>query len=142
MPQRLKSRFFGNFSIRVTLGKYTMDFNEVLIIQLLDQCTRSKKISPLRHACLATLGTCVKEVQFYCLSSTYPAISYCTIFPFLAHVCSITWYKDAKRPFCKAYRKTTVQGHIFVSNSLSTIEKCHDLRLIFDQYAHAKPTYH
>ena len=35
--------------------------------------------------CLTSLDTCVKGVQFYCPSLTYPAIPYCTIFQFLVH---------------------------------------------------------
>ena len=47
---------------------------------------RTNKIAPLRDACLTSLGTCAKGVQFYFPSRTYAAIPYyCTIFPFLAH---------------------------------------------------------
>ena len=42
---------------------------KVLIIQLLDKCFSHNKIAPW-------LGTCVKGVQFYCPSRTYPAIPY------------------------------------------------------------------
>ena len=47
---------------------------------MLDKCLRGNKIAPLRHTCLALLGTCAKEVQFYCPSHTYAAIPNCTIF--------------------------------------------------------------
>ena len=60
-------------------------WNKVPIIQLLDKCLRDNKIAPLQHVCLASLSTCTKMVQFYCPSRTYPAIPYCTIFPFLAY---------------------------------------------------------
>ena len=46
---------------------------------------RSNKIVPLWHACLASLSTCAKGVQFYCPSGTYSTIPYCAIFPFLIH---------------------------------------------------------
>ena len=49
---------------------------------------RGNKIAPLWHTCLASLGTRAKGVQFYCPSRTYPAIPYCTIFPFLEHCVS------------------------------------------------------
>ena len=41
---------------------------------------------------LTSLGACAKEVQFYWTSRIYPAILYCTIFPFLVllwHSCII-----------------------------------------------------
>ena len=46
-------------------------------MQLLDKCLKGNKIAPLR--------TCVKGVQLYCPSCTYPAIPYCTIFLILEH---------------------------------------------------------
>ena len=57
------------------------------ITQLLDECLRDNAIATpaLCHACLTSLSTCAKGVQFYCPSCTYPAIPDCTVFPFLAH---------------------------------------------------------
>ena len=57
-------------------------------MQMLDKCLRGNEIASLWHAFLASLGTCAIGVQFYCpplVSRTYPAIPYCTIFPFIAH---------------------------------------------------------
>ena len=51
---------------------------------------RGNKIAPLRHAWIASLSTYAKGVQFYCPSRTYPAIPYCTTFPFLAHYVTVT----------------------------------------------------
>ena len=66
----------------------------VVIIQLLDKCLRGNKIASkeslqhacltlhgTQHTCLTLLGTCAEGLQFYCLSLTYPAFPYCTIFP-------------------------------------------------------------
>ena len=47
------------------------------------------QIAPLWHSCLTLLGTCAKGGQFYCPSRIYPAIPYCSIFPFLDHYESI-----------------------------------------------------
>ena len=54
-------------------------------MQLLDKCLRGNKIVPLQHACASPLRTCVKGVQLYCPSCTYPVIPYCTIFLILEH---------------------------------------------------------
>ena len=45
---------------------------------MLDKCfiKRAKKLHPFWHACLTSLGTCAKEVQFYCPYHTYAAIPY------------------------------------------------------------------
>ena len=51
-------------------------------------CLRGNTIAPLRHAFLASLGTCAKGVQFYCPSRTYPAISYW----WYCKLPSINWY--------------------------------------------------
>ena len=53
------------------------EINYYLIVQLLDKCLRGNKIAHLQHACLVLLGTCAKEVQYYCPSHTYPAIPQC-----------------------------------------------------------------
>ena len=48
--------------------------------QLFDKCLKGNT------TCLVSLGgTCAEGVQFNCPSHTYPAIPYCTIFPFLEH---------------------------------------------------------
>ena len=52
---------------------------------------RGNKIASLQHACFNILSTCAKLVQFCCLSHTYTAILFCTIFPFLPHVMPPTW---------------------------------------------------
>ena len=49
----------------------------------MDKCERGNKIAPIQHACLASLSSCANIMQFYFPSLTYPAIPYCTIFPFL-----------------------------------------------------------
>ena len=61
-------------------------------MQLLDKYLRSNKIVHLCQTCLTSLGTFANCVRFYCPSSNYPAISYCTIFPFFAH-CDTTIYR-------------------------------------------------
>ena len=40
-----------------------------------------------QYNCIPSSCTCAKGVQFYSPSRTYPAILYCTIFPFLAQHC-------------------------------------------------------
>ena len=47
---------------------------------MLDKCERRNKIAPLRHKCQTKRGMCVKGVQFYCPSSTYPAIILLVLF--------------------------------------------------------------
>jgi hypothetical protein len=49
-------------------------YYRVLIIQLLGKCLRGNKIAPLRHEGRAERGPSAEGVQFYCPSSTYPAI--------------------------------------------------------------------
>ena len=51
-------------------------------MKLLGKCLRVNKFVLLQHVCLASLVTCPEGVQFYCPSHTYPAILFCTIFPF------------------------------------------------------------
>ena len=66
---------------------------KVLIIQLLDKCLRNNKIAPLWYACLTSLSTCAKEVQFYCPSRTYAANPYCTIFQFITLLWSCQFFQ-------------------------------------------------
>ena len=51
---------------------------------------RGNKIAPLQYSCLTFLDTCAKRVHFYWPSHTYPAIPYCTIFPFVYPTYAIT----------------------------------------------------
>ena len=51
------------------LGDISFDNKE-----LLQKCERGNKIATLQHKCWAKQGMSAEWVQFYCLSSTYPAI--------------------------------------------------------------------
>ena len=55
--------------LRAMICKYVCETKE-----LLGMCLRGKKIAPLWHKGRAEQGTHAKGVQFFCPSSTYPAI--------------------------------------------------------------------
>ena len=69
-----------------------MELEYVLVIKMINNKLKKKSHSLLstylfdtdiyEYAKRLILDTCAEGVQFYCLSRTYPAIPYCTIFPF------------------------------------------------------------
>ena len=63
---------------------------------------------------LTSLGACAKEVQFYWPSRTYPAIPYCTIFPFLElqwHSCIIWCVKFVSKKIERYSKRKGLPTH-------------------------------
>ena len=83
---------------------------------MLDKFLRGKKNACLQHECLPSLSTCAEGVQLYCPSHTYPAIPYCTFFPFLEN-CAIYIKITAK------VSRGAIKLHP-ISNSTQQSEKC------------------
>ena len=67
--------FSGFGCIQITLvGNTTETPTKYNNMELLGKCSRGNKIAPLWHEGRAERGPSAKGVQFYCPSSTYPAI--------------------------------------------------------------------